>query len=260
MPVTFEYVFSFAAAVIFALISFYAFRLLQFTEHHKRRVLSFFGGVIAAYVFLDLLPSLELAGVYLKQVAGESQLVSVYQDAIFLVVFVGFLLFFVLEHFAKRSRIRKQALTQKDYSQTAAAKKLFIVHFISYAFMNLILSYLLIFEFQTGLITGLLYTFAIAMHFFISSDDMVEHYKQYQISFGRYIAALMPLAGWASSMLFPEHLAEVYIMLAFISGTILYTSIKNEIPSAPKKQSLTLFLIGAAFYTVLLLAHAIIAA
>ncbi len=260
MPVLPETVFSFVAALIFALISFYTLRLLQYIEQHKRRVLSFFGGVAAAYVFLDLLPSLEQAGVYLKQVAGASQLVAVYEDAIFLVVFVGFLLFFVLEHLAKRSRIRNQAITQQGYNQTAADKKVFIVHFISYAFMNLILSYLLVFEFQAGFVTGFLYTFAIALHFFISSDDMVEHYKHYQIHVGRYIAAVMPLAGWGISVLFPEHLAEIYVLLAFISGSILYTSIKNEIPSESRKQSLALFLVGSAFYAVLLLAHAVIAA
>jgi hypothetical protein len=223
-------------------------------------LLSLFGGVTAAYVFLDLLPNLEQAGVYLQEVFGANFLVIVYEDAIFLVVFVGFLVFFVLEHFAQSSRVKNQALTQQQYGQTVADRRVFIVHFINYAFMNLVLSYLLLFEFEAGLLAGVLFVFAIALHLFITNDSMVEHYKHYQVKVGRYIAALLPLAGWAASVMFPEHLGEVYILLAFISGTILYTSIKNEIPSAARKQSLALFLVGAVFYTVLLIVHSLIAA
>jgi hypothetical protein len=255
-----ESAFSLATALIFAVINLSTFRLLHFTEHHKRRFLSFFGGVAAAYVFLDLLPSLEEAGVYLTQIAGASQLVAVYEDAIFLVVFVGFLIFFVLEDLAKRSRIKKQTLHRQEYEQTTANKNVFIVAFVNYGFLNLVLSYLLFFEFQVGLTGGLLFTFAVSLHLFILNDSMIEHYKQYQLSIGRYVGAALPIVGWTVSIIFPEHLAEVYILLALISGTILYTSIKNEIPSETKKQSLTFFLVGSTFYAILLLAHAILAA
>ncbi|XHH10003.1 MAG: hypothetical protein ACFCUE_05060 [Candidatus Bathyarchaeia archaeon] len=260
MPALPETVISFVAALVFALISLYTFKLLHYTEHHKRRFLSFFGGVAAAYVFLDLLPSLEQAGIYLTQISVGSELVMLYEDAIFFVVFVGFLLFFVLEHVAKRSRIKKQALTKQGYNQTVADRRVFIVHFINYGFMTLVLSYLLIFEFQASITAGLLFTFAVSLHLFIATDSMIEHYKHYQLTIGRYVGAAIPLVGWAISMLFPEHLAEVYVLLALISGTILYTSIKNEIPSESRKQSLAFFLVGSAFYAVLLLAHAIIAA
>ncbi len=252
--------FSFCAALVFALVNLYTVRLYGVTEQHKRWALSFFGGVVAAYVFLDLLPSLEEAGVYLHQVSWGSLLVTAYEDAIFLVVFVGFLVFFVLEHFAKQSRLKSQALTRQHYTQIAADKRVFIVHFANFALMNLVLSYLLLFEFQAGVAAGLLFTFAVSLHLFISNDSMIEHYKHYQVGKGRYVGALIPLIGWAASMLFPEHLAEVYILLAFISGTVLYYSIKNELPSAAKKQSLALFLVGAFFYTVLLLVHSFLVA
>jgi len=260
LPALFESAVSLIAAIVFALINLYTLRLLNFVEHHKRRVLSFFGGVAAAYVFLDLLPTLEIAGIYLTQIAGASQFVALYEDAIFLVVFVGFLVFFVLEDLAKRSRIKNQALSRQGYAQTVAKKNVFIVAFVNYAFLNLVLSYLLFFEFQVGLAGGLLFTFAVGLHLFIYNDSMVEHYKHYQTHIGRYIGALLPLAGWTVSVLLPEHLAEVYILLALISGTILYTSIKNEIPSETRKQSLAMFLVGSAFYAVLLLSHAILAA
>lgn len=169
------------------------------------------------------------------------------------------MIFFILEHLAQRSRIKSQAKTKKHYSQISAARRLFIVHFVSYAFITSVLSYLLIFEYQSAPIRGLLFTFAVALHIAISSDSMIEHYRRQQLRFGRFVGAAMPMIGWAASMLFPEQLAEAYVLLALISGAILYNSIKNEIPIAERKQSLATFLVGSIFYALLLFIHAITA-
>lgn len=88
---------------------------------------------------------------------------------------------------------------------------------------------------------------------------MIEHYRRQQLRFGRFVGAAMPMIGWAASMLFPEQLAEAYVLLALISGAILYNSIKNEIPIAERKQSLATFLVGSIFYALLLFIHAITA-
>jgi len=101
-----------------------------------------------------------------------------------------------------------------------------------------------------------LYTFAVALHLVISNDSMIEHYKHLQIKIGRYVAAVIPLVGWGLSWLFPERLAEAYVLLALISGVILYNAIRNEVPSAQRRQSIKIFLAGAVFYTVVLLIHA----
>jgi hypothetical protein len=89
---------------------------------------------------------------------------------------------------------------------------------------------------------------------------MIDHYKHYQLKVGRFVAAVVPFVGWGLSLLYPERLAEAYVLLALISGVILYHSIKNEVPSAYQKQSLSLFIVGAVFYTVILLVHALVIA
>jgi hypothetical protein len=251
-------IWSFLAALAFSLVNLFSLTLFRVAERHKRLLLSFFGGVAAAYVFLDLLPSLWYAGSYLTQITGGTRLAGVYEDAIFLVVFAGFLTFFILETLAKHSRQKNQAITKQAYNQTVANKQLYIVHFASYAFISLVLSYTLIFEFQTSPIGGIIYAFAVSLTLFISNDTMIEHYKHYQIRVGRYVGAVVPLAGWAVSLLVPEHLGEAYVLLAFISGAILYHSIKNEVPSASRTQSLALFLVGAIFYMLLLFIHYIL--
>ncbi|HLN46253.1 MAG TPA: hypothetical protein VK209_11160 [Candidatus Sulfotelmatobacter sp.] len=212
----------------------------------------------AAYVFLDLLPSLRQAGDYLKNVTGGQQLVSIYEDAIFLLVFAGFLIFFILEHIATRSRKKQQTVTKLNLKDTPATKQVFALHLFNFSFLNIILSFVLNFEFQDHIIKGILYTFAVSLHLFISNDSMIEHYKNMQIHVGRYIAAFMPIIGWSLSVIFPERLAEAYVLLALVSGVILYHSIKNEVPTVARDQSLSLFVIGAVFYSSILLAHALL--
>lgn len=247
-------------SIIFLLVNLFAYKLRLTTKKRKASALSFFGGVAAAYVFLDLLPSLRQAGNLLRNVTGGEQLVSVYEDAIFFIVFVGFLIFFILEHLAVGSRRKQQQATNQAFEVTAGSRRVFAVHLANFCFLNAILSFVLFFEYNNHPITGIIYTFAVSLHLLISNDSMIDHYKHYQLRFGRFIAAGVPILGWALSVLFPERLAEAYVLLALISGVILYHSIKNEVPSALQEQSLKLFIVGAVVYTVILLVHALIIA
>jgi hypothetical protein len=89
------------------------------------------------------------------------------------------------------------------------------------------------------------------MHLFITSETMLEHYKSYQIRFGRYLMAAVPILGWIASLLIPETIGQAYVLLAFISGVILYHSIRNELPTSLRRSSLVFFLIGSLLYAAI---------
>lgn len=225
---------------------------------NKLKILSFFGGVTATYVFLDLLPSLQYSDLYLKQLGADNQFIQLYEDSIFLVVLIGFLLFFSLEHIAVKP-IRKHQTGDIDLKKIAS-KRIFMIQLITLAFLNFVLSFVFIFEFETGIIAATLYGVAVSMHLFISSQTMLEQYQSYQAKFGRYVLAAVPIIGWIASLLIPETIAQAYVLLAFISGVILYHSIRNELPTSLRRGSLAFFLIGALLYAVILIGHASITA
>jgi hypothetical protein len=250
--------FSFMGAAIFGLINFFAYKISRHISKHKSKVLSFFGGVTATYVFLDLLPSLEQSNLYLRQIGNNVELIALYEDAIFLVVLAGFLLFFVLEHIAIKSRQKQLAANQADLNQTQASKRVFLIHLFTVAFPDFVVSFIFIFEFNTGAVAALLFAVAVSMHLFISSETMLEHYKDLYIRVGRYVTALVPLLGWVASVLWPETIAQAYILLAFISGVILYHAIRNELPTNFRRSSITFFLLGAGLYAALLIGHAVV--
>ncbi len=258
MPTIEAVVISLIGITIFAAINFYTTKISAYIGKHKTKVLSFFGGVTATYVFLDLLPSLQYSNVYLKQLGADNPLIQLYEDAIFFVVLIGFLLFFTLEHLAIKSRRTQQKTVNIKLQHTQASKRIFIIHLFTTAFPDFVVSFIFIYEFDTGIIAAALFAVAVSMHLFISSETLLEHYKSYQAQIGRYITAAVPIAGWIASLLIPETIAQAYILLAFISGVILYHSIRNELPTSLRKSSLAFFLTGALLYAAILIGHAII--
>jgi zinc transporter ZupT len=241
------------AAITFALVNLFSFRIRLYLGKRRNQILSLFGGIIAAYVFVDLLPSLQLSNEYFKQLATP-----VYEDSIFLIVFAGFLLFVSLEFLAVNSRQQSNQANNAKIEQIQARKRVYLVHFWALAFLDFVLSFTLIFEYQTSIVSGLLFTFAVSLHLFISENSMVENYGVAQTKDGRYLAAVIPIIGWVTSVIFPERITEAYVLLAFISGSILYIAIKDEIPTIGRRRSYLLFLLGALLYTLLLIGHALL--
>lgn len=241
------------SAIIFALINFFSLRIRVYTGKHKLQVLSLFSGVTAAFVFLDLLPSVENSKENLLAITNSYVPSIIYEDAIFLVVFIGFLLFFTLECLAVDSTKTARLKNPKD-ENPHPSKNVYFVHFAALAFLQFILSFSLVFEYQTSVFAGVFFTFAVSLHLFVSENTMTEEYSDLHGRNGRVIATIIPIVGLIASLIFPEKIAEASVLLAFISGAIFYQAIRNEIPMV-KRKYLVLFLAGAVFYALLLLAY-----
>jgi zinc transporter ZupT len=245
---------AFFSAATFALIHLLSNRIYRYSERHRSKMLSFFGGISAAYVFLDLLPRLETTRVHLRTVFGE---IPAFLDILAVpgLAFLGFMAFFVLEHFAVYTRRSKHAKVGGEIERVSASKHAFAIHFVSIAFLNLIIGYILRFEAEAGALPLLFYTAALSLHFIILDDTMEQHYKQVYVRFGRYFASMLPLVGWGISVFFPENPSEGYLLLGVILGVILFNAVKDAVPKSGGKNS-SLFVSGALIYSVLLLVAA----
>ncbi|MCW3999101.1 MAG: hypothetical protein NWE93_02550 [Candidatus Bathyarchaeota archaeon] len=230
-----------------------SFKIRLYAGRRKDRIIAVFGGIIAAYVFVDLIPNIASSNELIKEIA-DSQTRYVYEESLFLVVFVGFLIFFSLEYLAVTSQKTIDSASQKSKS----SKGVYVVHFAALAFLEFVLSYILLFEYKASVIGGVLFTFAVALHLFIADNTLADNYGSYITRNGRYLASAIPLFGWAASVVFPEKTAAAYLLLAFVSGSILYMAIKDEIPTRGQKRFLALFLAGAISYTLLLVAYSLV--
>jgi hypothetical protein len=204
-----------------------------------------------------LLPSLQQSSENLALLSNPEEAVLIYDDAICLVVFLGFLLFFSLECIAIGGF--KPAKIGSDKKQRSNVT-VYYVHLASLVLLQFIISFSLLFEYQYSFVGGVLFTFAVSLHLLASDNALEETYPNQHGRNGRYIAAAIPLLGVVLSIIFPEKILEASVLLAFISGAILYQSIRSEIPTVHRKSSLALFLVGALFYAAILIIYQVVPA
>lgn len=255
--VFFEEYLALVSALVFSVINLLSFRIRSFAGTNKRRMLSLFSGVTAAFVFLDLLPSLQQTNQNIALLASSQDDFVIYEDIIFLVVFLGFLLFFSLECIATNGF--RNAKTKSDNRQSTN-KTVYFVHFASLVSLQFIISFSLLFEYQYSLVGGVLFSFAVSLHLLASDNSLEETYPDLHGQNGRYLATAIPILGVVMSIIFPEKILEASILLAFISGAILYQSIRSEIPTVNRKSSLALFLAGAFLYAAILIIYEVVPA
>ena len=240
-------------SLVFVFVHLSSHRIYGFSKRYKKRILSFSGGVASAYVFLDLLPLIENADPHLHAILGNSPLITIFlEKAIFGVAFIGFLVFFVLEYMALKSRGYQAQQTTRSLEETNASRNVFFLHIGLTAVVSLIICYSLRFEILTTGMGVAVYTIALSLHFFISDRSMEEHYGALYVKYGRYLLALMPLLGWSLSILFPERTSEAYVLLAFIAGAVLFNVIKDEVPNSGTGKPVSFFT-GALLYSGLIL-------
>jgi hypothetical protein len=245
---------AFFSAIAFALVHLFSHRIYRYSQRHRIKMLSFFGGITVAYVFLDLLPRLETTSVHLQLLFGD---IPAFLDVLAMpgLSFAGFMIYFILEHFAIYSRKGKHKKVGGEFEDVSASTYAFAVHFVSLAFVSLLLGYILRFEAELGILGLIVYTLALSLHFIILDNSMEKHYKRLYVRFGRFFAGLMPLLGWGISVFFPENSSWGYLSLALVFGIILFNAIKDEVPRGAGKES-RLFIVGALMYSALLLAVA----
>ena len=158
-------------SLVFAGIHLGSHKIYGFSEHYKKRILSFSGGIASAYVFLDLLPLIQRADPHLHAVLGNSPFIAIFlEKAIFGVAFIGFLVFFILEYTAIKSRYYNAQRAAKSLEKTNASRNVFYVHLALTALVSLIICYSLRFEILTTGIGVTIYTIALSLHFLFQMD------------------------------------------------------------------------------------------
>jgi len=242
---------AFFSAMTFALVHLFSHRIYRYTQRHRSKMLSFFGGISAAYVFLDLLPRLEAIRIHFRTIFGE---VPAFLDALAVpgLAFIGFMIFFMLEHFALSSRRDEHAEVGGDFADVSGSKNSFLIHIGVVAFLNLVIGYVLRFEAESGFLALLFYGAALSLHLIILDETMEQNYKKLYLKYGRYFAGLMPLVGWCFSVFFPENPSGGYLLLGLILGVVLFNAIKDAVPKGGGKDT-KLFVTGALLYSILLL-------
>lgn len=204
-------------------------------------LVSFGGGMAAAYVFLHLMP--ELASARLALVDGAGQALPYEGKAIYYFALIGFLVFYGFKHFhAQLTRAATEALRRLDFP----------VQLGGFALYAWLVSFLLVrgVEGDPGMIA--LYAVAMGLHCAAISRALNEEYGLRQRRCGRFVLAGMVLIGWMSGLLVDLPPVAISLLLAFLSGALIMNSLIWELPAEESGRFLP-FMMGGMLYGLLLL-------
>jgi hypothetical protein len=207
----------------------------------RRSMISFCGGMSAAYVFVHLMPELHSA----RAAFAESMSTPLRYEgmAIYYLALVGFLCFYGLEHL--RARFSQAAESAED-------ERAFWIHIGGFGVYAGLMSYLLVHNLEESHSATALYAAAFACHFLALDHSLLHEHGEAYVRVGRWLLAGMCLFGWALGIAVELPRFVLALLIAFISGAVIMNSAVMELPSN-KDGRFVPFMAGGLLYALLLL-------
>ncbi|WP_164699952.1 hypothetical protein [Modestobacter sp. KNN46-3] len=211
------------------------------------RFQSFAGGLAIAYVFGRLLP--DLAQPVTAAPAGPGQgLLGLLAERPFLVALAGLLLYYAVLDRAQDADRREQR--QEGGTSTPwpfwASGALYLV-------FNLFVGYLLVHQVRPGPTELVLYTVALSARYLVGEIALRDQDPRAYDRLGRWVLAAAVLVGWGIGAAVDLGDAAVRVLSALLAGSIVLTSLKQQLPGSGRAH---VPLLGGAClaFTALLLA------
>jgi hypothetical protein len=236
-----------AGAILLATIHLFAGRMRFLHVIPRSRWLSIAGGASVAYVFLHLLPELQVANRYMLENIDTS--LSFVEHHIYLIALIGLVIFYGLERMVNTAPKR---LNQRS-GQIRTTESIFWIHIGSFALYNVLFGYLLLHREETNAVDLVLFVIAIGLHFLVNDYALHEHHEEIYARRGRWILAASILFGWLLGYLVELPQLYAFILLALLAGGIILNVLKEELPDE-RQSRFWAFAIGATGYAIILLA------
>lgn len=219
-------------AVAICVLHLFVHQLRPLLNRYTVLISSFAGGMSVTYVFGSLLPELSLG----HKVVG---------DLIFLIVLVGFVIYYGLDRRVRMGRPEAEGNNQRSA---------FMLTLGSYWLYN----WLIVFGLPDGASVSAIHvslmTVAMGLHLGYNDYLISNDYPALFDRWGRFVLATAPIVGLLCRFYLRPHVGELPkdILTAILAGSIIYSVFKNELPY-PERTRFGVFLVGITTYTVLLI-------
>ncbi|WP_280768845.1 hypothetical protein [Salipaludibacillus daqingensis] len=202
----------FLVGIVFIAIHFLANVLIPSGKMNRIKWFSFSGGLAVSYVFVYLLPTLHKEQTNIDEPYRHLTM----ESEIYFVGLLGVVVFFGI-----------QIIIRQNYISHVSS---FWSVIMFYALYNALVSYVVL-SFEVSGIQAIFYCFAIGLHFIAVAHDMWREFPQEYNKYGRYILAVGIVLGWLFAL--TTDLTPLFksIIFAFVSGAMLFTVFKHELPS-----------------------------
>jgi hypothetical protein len=232
-------------AIALALTHLYCGRL-SFVNIPRSNWLSAAGGISVAYVFVHILPELTKYQSLLENI--EQGIIPFIEHHVYLIALLGLTIFYGLERLAKLSRQRRREVGRSDVT----SEGVFWLQISSFGIYNTLIGYLLLHREEPRIISLLLYSLAMAMHFIVNDSGLRQHHKHIYDRIGRWILASSIIFGWILGVGTELSEAAIAVLFAFLAGGVILNVLKEELPEE-RESSFWAFVLGTGIYTIILL-------
>ncbi|MEO8740344.1 MAG: hypothetical protein ABI537_11675 [Casimicrobiaceae bacterium] len=211
----------------------------------RRRYLSAAAGISVAYIFVDVLPELELQRQVVVNAAADAQLLFA-EQRIYILALLSFVVMYGLEHM-----VLVQRESRRDTVAAGERDAVYWLQIAGYAAYSALIGYLLVERAERGTLALAVYTFALAVHFLIVDHALAEEHGRAYTTRGRALLAASVIAGWLIAVLTP--LSEVLVarLFAVLAGGVVITSLRSELPD-DREGRFWPFCLGAVIFAVFL--------
>ncbi len=225
---------SFCVICTFTIVHLFAAKAQYLSFNSHGRFLSFGGGIAIAYVFIDLLPKLAESDILVTQ--ALSGIFPYFERHAYIMALFGFLLFFGVDKAQK----------------PIPSKSAFWLSLLSYSLFNFLIGYAVADKDNPEVKPLLLFTLAIALHYFTIDYSLSEAHGNDYKQFGKWILILCLFLGWLTGLWIVLSPPAVALVSAFIGGGVMMNVMRHELPKE-NPNNLTAFFSAATIYTIILL-------
>ncbi len=225
------------SVTILSLVHIFAGRFSFTKSIWHSRFLSMSAGVGVAYVFIELMPKLGISETTLQAISTD--MIPLKERHVYLVSFLGFLFFYGAHRISTEgSRV------QSDLA--------FYLNMVSYVFLNFLVGYEIV-DIHDPFIQPLyLFTFALALHYFITDHSLRQKHPFIYNDICKYILCMALYAGFIAGIL--TEIPQNYIIygVAFVAGGMILNVLSFELPNEQKETGFLSFALGGIFYSIIL--------
>ena len=211
----------------------------------KHRWTSFAGGVSLTFIFLEVFPELGHAQEELHH--SKFFLMHYLENHVYILSLLGLSLFYLLDSAALKAR----AKTINPNTPAPAHANVFWIHIAAFAGMNATTGYLIQELSHSHWFSCLLFFIAIALHFFIIDEHLLEHHPCLYTKYGRWILAGAVVLGASLGQSTQLDAIGVSLIWAFLAGSIILNVLKRELPDEKESCGWS-FLTGILVFSSLL--------
>lgn len=195
--------------------------------------LSFAAGISFAYVFVDLLPSLEQGQTAIKKVFDN--LIPYFDKHAYLIALFGVLFYYGL-HTASKTKINRD----------------FWLEMIGYVLFNFFVGASLADSSNPDIQPIILFTVAIGLHYFVHDHNVGEDNELLYQQTCRWVLVVALFGGYLVGYL--THIPDAIgaILMSFIAGGVILNTLRYELPKR-QQVGFPYFVFGALLYTALII-------